>query len=70
MITTLLLIAIALIVWCFILCMNRQPKYFVAKINEKWYICYEDLTQIDEVYRVAKFDTYEDAQVEFEKHYR
>lgn len=70
MITTIALIAVALIVWCFILCLNWQPKYFVAKINDYWYICYEDLTQIDEVYRVAKFDTHEDAKVEFEKHYR
>ena len=70
MITTLLLIAIALIVWCFILCLNRQPKYFIAKINDYWYICYEDITHIDEVYRVAKFETFQDAQVEFEKHYR
>lgn len=61
MITTLLLIAVALIVWCFILCVNRQPEYFIAKIGEFWYICYEDLTQIDEVYRVAKFDTFKDA---------
>lgn len=61
MTTTLLLIAIALIVWCLILCLNRQPKYFVAKIGEYWYICYEDLTQIDEVYKIAKFDNVEDA---------
>jgi hypothetical protein len=70
MITILLLIAIALIVWCFILCLNRQPKYFVAKIGEYWYICYEDLTQIDEVYRVAKFDNVEDALRELKNYER
>lgn len=70
MITTLLLIAVALIVWCFILCINRQPRYFVAKIGEYWYICYEDLTQTDEVYRVAKFDTKQEAIKELENYER
>ena len=66
--TTLILIVIALIIWYFILCMSRQPKYFIAKIGEFWYICYEDLTQIDEVYRVAKLNTFKDA-VEYMKKY-
>ena len=70
MITTLALIAVALIVWCFMLCLNRQPKYFVAKINDYWYICYEDLTQIDEVYRVAKFDNMQDAVKELKNYER
>jgi len=70
MITTLLLIAIALIVWCFILCLNWQPKYFVAKIGEYWYICYEDLKHIDEVYRVAKFDNIQDALRELKNYER
>ena len=70
MITTLALIAVVLIVWCFILCLNRQPKYFVAKINDYWYICYEDLTQIDEVYRVAKFDNMQDAVKELKNYER
>lgn len=70
MITTLLLIAIALIVWFFILCLNRHPKYFVAKIGEYWYICYEDLTHIDEVYKIAKFDNRQDAVNELKKYER
>ena len=70
MITTLALIAVVLIVWCFILCLNRQPKYFVAKINDYWFICYEDLTQIDEVYRVAKFDNMQDAVKELKNYER
>lgn len=70
MITTLLLIATGLIIWYFILCMSRQPKYFIAKIGEYWYICYEDLTQIDEVYRVAKFDNKEDALKELKNYER
>lgn len=70
MMTTLLIIAVALIVWCFALCVNRQPKYFVAKIGKYWYICYEDLTKIDEVYRVARFDTKQEAIEELEKYER
>lgn len=68
MITVILLTAVALIIWYFVLCLNRQPKYFIAKIGEYWYICYMDLTQIDEVYRVAKFDTKQEAIEELEKY--